>query len=90
MSVAEDCIYNDPAKQCHGYVELTAKITDSERKYPGATFRNERFLEHHDQALINWMMLDGMGDQFVPGSSYVQFGDDGRLTLMTGFRNSGA
>lgn len=84
-SVAEDCFYTDPGFACHGHAELIAKIEDSKQKFPGAVFRNDRFVDHHAQALINWTMFDGQGNEFVTGASYVRFGADGRLTHMSGF-----
>lgn len=84
-SVAPDCVYQDPGTECHGHAELTAKIEDANRKGPGASFRNDRFLEHHGKAVIQWTMFDGAGEEYAKGASYVQFGADGRLTHMTGF-----
>jgi len=85
MTVAEDCFYTDPGVACHGYAELIPKIDDSKQRFPGASFRVDRFLEHHAQALANWTMFDGKGNEFVTGASYVRFGADGRLTHMSGF-----
>jgi len=84
-SVAEDCAYGDPSSQAHGHAELLRKIEDSERKFPGATFRNNQIIEQHKQALILWTMLDGEGNKFAPGASYVRFSEDGRLKQMSGF-----
>ncbi len=85
QSVVDDCVYQDPGTECHGHAELIAKIEDASQKGPGATFRNDRFFEHHDKAVIEWTMFDGAGDEFAQGASYVQFAADGRLTTMTGF-----
>jgi len=87
-SVAEDCVYTDPGSECHGHAELIVKIEDSKQRFPGALFRNDSCLEHHAQALFNWTMFDGQGDEFVKGTSYVRFGEDGRLSHMTGFFNA--
>ncbi len=84
-SVAEGCFYTDPGFACHGYAELITKIEDSKQRFPGASFRIDRSLDHHAQALFNWTMFDGKGNEFVTGASYVRFGEDGRLTHMTGF-----
>ena len=85
LSVAEDCVYQDPGTECHGHAELIAKIEDANQKGPGARFRNDSFFEHHDKGIVNWTMFDGVGDEYGRGTSYVQFGADGRLTHMTGF-----
>ncbi len=85
LSVAEDCVYQDPGIECHGYAELTAKIEDANKKGPGASFRNDSFFEHHDKGIVNWTMFDDAGDEYGRGASFLQFGADGRLTHMTGF-----
>ena len=84
-SVVEDCVYQDPGITCHGHDDLLAKIEDANQKGPGARFRNDRFFEHHDMAVVEWTMFDGAGDEFAPGASFVQFAPDGRLSRMTGF-----
>ena len=84
-SVAEDCAYCDPGFECRGYAELLVKMDHSKQHFPGATFRVDSFLEHHGQAVANWTMFDGRGEEFVTGASHVRFGEDGRLTHMTGF-----
>lgn len=84
-TVAEDCVFTDPTDQGHGHEELVAKIGRSNQRFPGASFQNNTFVDHHAQALITWTMLDGTGQAFVRGTSYVRFGADGRLTQMTGF-----
>jgi len=84
-TVAEECVFTDPTDQGHGHEELIAKIGGSNQRFPGAAFQNKTFDDHHAQALITWTMVDGAGQAFVQGTSYVRFGADGRLTQMTGF-----
>jgi len=84
-NVAEDCLLTDPTSQCHGHAELIARIAQTQQRFPGASFHNDTFAAHHAQALIHWTMRDGNGKAFVQGTSYVRFGEDGRLTQMTGF-----
>jgi hypothetical protein len=84
-SVSDDILYTDPASQTHGVQELIARIAQTQQKFAGAYFRNDSFLEHHDQGLFLWTMYDGEGRVFVKGSSFGRFGTDGRLTQATGF-----
>lgn len=84
-SVAEDCTYSDPTAACRGIDALIAKIEDSKQKFPGASFRNDAFLDHHEHGLSHWTMLNGQGADMVKGASYARFGADGKLTQMTGF-----
>ena len=84
-SVSEDVLYTDPLSQIRGLQELKARIAESQRKFTGAYFRNDSFLEHHDQGLFLWTMYDREGCVFVKGSSFGRFGTDGRLAQATGF-----
>lgn len=84
-SVSDDCAYSDPTDQCEGVDALIAHIEGSQKKVPGARFRNEKFLEHHNQGLSEWTMFDGSGTVVATGTSYARFGADGRLKQMTGF-----
>lgn len=84
-SVDERCIYSDPTDSCDGVNTLIAHIEQSQKKMPGAHFRNDKFLDHHDQGLSEWTMFNGEGTVVATGTSYARFGTDGRLTQMTGF-----
>ncbi|MBB4421939.1 hypothetical protein GGD66_000465 [Bradyrhizobium sp. CIR48] len=85
QSVAADCVYTDPGSQVAGREALMARIGQTQQKFPGAYFRNDSFLEHHEQALFRWTMYDGAGRVFVKGESFGRFGEDGRLVQATGF-----
>jgi hypothetical protein len=84
-SVAPDCVYTDPVSISRGHRELTAKMQATQRNFPGATFRNDTFAQHHGQAISSWTMLDRNGTAIFIGTSYARYGDDGRLAQMTGF-----
>ena len=64
---------------------MIAHIEGSQEKRLGASFRNDKFLDHHDQGLSEWTMFDGKSAIVATGTSYARFGDDGRLIQMTGF-----
>ena len=84
-SVAAEAVYTDPTAECHGLAALVAHVEQSRQHYPGASFRNDKFLAHHDQALAWWTMRAADGSTLATGTSYARFGADGRLTQMTGF-----
>lgn len=84
-SVADNCVYSDPIDHCEGVDALIAHIEYSQRKVPGGHFRNGKFLEHHDQGLSEWTMLDAKETVIATGISYARFGPDGRLTQIAGF-----
>src|SRR3981189_2133173 len=84
-SVSPDCVYTDPASVSRGHRELAAKMQATQRTFPGARFRNDKFAQHHGQAVSSWTMLDGTGSAIFTGTSYARYGDDARLAQMTGF-----
>ncbi|HVX79159.1 MAG TPA: nuclear transport factor 2 family protein [Bradyrhizobium sp.] len=84
-SVSDDILYTDPSSQIHGLHELMVRIAQSQRTFTGAYFRNDSFLEHHNEGLFSWTMYDKDGRVFVKGTSFGRFGADGRLVKATGF-----
>jgi hypothetical protein len=84
-SVSPDCVYTDPTSVSRGHRELTAKMQATQRNFPGARFRNDKFAQHHGQAVSSWTMFDGNGNAIFTGTSYARYKDDGRLAQMTGF-----
>jgi hypothetical protein len=84
-TVSEDILYTDPSSQTRGLQELFVRIGQSQQKFTGAYFKNDSFLEHHDQGLFLWTMYDVEGRIFVKGRSFGRFGADGRLVQATGF-----
>ena len=85
QSVAPDCVYTDPVSVSRGHRELTGKMQATQRNFPGATFRNDKFACHHGQAISHWTMFDGNGTAIFTGTSHARYGEDGRLAQMTGF-----
>jgi hypothetical protein len=84
-SVSDDILYTDPSSQTQGLKELMIRIAQSQQRFTGAYFRNDRFIEHHDLGLFLWTMYDKDGSVFVKGTSFGRFGTDGRLVEATGF-----
>ena len=84
-SVAENCIYTDPTTEAHGLDELIATIERFQQSRPGVSFQNDKLLDHHGQGLSYWTMYDKNGTELHKAASYARFGEDGRLTNMTGF-----
>jgi 2-polyprenyl-6-methoxyphenol hydroxylase-like FAD-dependent oxidoreductase len=84
QSVAADCVYTDPGSQVEGRDALMARIGQTQIKFPGAHFRNDSFLEHHDQGLYRWTMYDGAGRVFVTGDAAHLVIPTGGLGMNTG------
>ena len=84
QSVSDHIIYTDPGSQVEGVEALADRIAQSQARFAGCTFRNDDFLEHHDQGLFHWTMHDADGAALVKGASFARF-EDGRLVQATGF-----
>ncbi len=84
-SVSDHCIYSDPMVECHGREELIAYIEEFRKSMPGGSFKNHEFINHHSQSHAEWKLYDATGKEVQPGSSWAEFGQDGRITRVTGF-----
>lgn len=84
-SVASDCRYSDPQSELEGLDALIVKIEQSQAATPGASFRNDQLTTFDDQGLSEWTMYGSDGSALVQGASHARYGEDGRLTHMTGF-----
>jgi hypothetical protein len=84
-SIAPEVVYTDPTSVSRGYDEIAVKMAEAQRNFPGASFRQDSFRAHHDQAISGWTMLNGDGRPIFTGVSYAHFGSDDRLTSMIGF-----
>ena len=84
-SVADDCVYTDPLGQARSRAALIAYIEGFQQAMPGYSFKNHTFSDHHAQSLAGWMLYDGGGAEVQPGSSWAHYGEDGRITSVSGF-----
>lgn len=84
-SMVTGVVYTDPSSVSHGYEEVTSKMEITQRNFPGASFRNDKFVTHHGAAISHWTMNDQHGTAIFTGVSFAVFAPDGRLQSMTGF-----
>jgi hypothetical protein len=84
-SVTEQCIYTHPTTRREGHDELLNYIELFQAETPGGSFRTDEFTEHHNQGLIRWTRMVGSRNAIGHCASFVRFGDDQRLSHMTGF-----
>lgn len=83
-SVSDDCVYSDPVGRTADRDELIAYIEQFRKTMQAPSFRNHKFLDHHDQAMAEWTLYDGEAEA-QQGSSYARFAPDGRLSVIAGF-----
>ncbi len=84
-SVSDNCVYTDPQGQANNRAELIAYIEGFRQAMPGYTFKNHTFLDHHAQSMAGWILHDASGAEAQPGSSWAHYGEDGRITNVSGF-----
>ena len=85
QSVAQDCTFTSPTSDGKGLQELTATIEQFQKQFPGATFQTHKMIQHHQQALAEWIMYDKQGIEFLAGKSYARLNSDNRLFALVGF-----
>lgn len=88
-ALAPECVYTDPLHQAHGWDELTAYMLDFHQQVPGGHFVTRWFSAHHGRSVARWDMVAGDGTVLGEGISYGTYGNDGKLTAMTGFWDTG-
>ena len=84
-SVSDNCVYTDPQGQTSSLAALIVYIEGFRQAMPGYSFKNQTFLEHHAQSLAEWTLYDASGAEAQPGSSWAHYGEDGRITNVSGF-----
>ncbi|MFY9931749.1 MAG: nuclear transport factor 2 family protein [Streptosporangiaceae bacterium] len=84
-SLVPEVVYTHPSSVSHGYDEVTGKMETTQRNFPGASFRNDKFVTHHGLAVSHWTMNDQQGAPIFTGVSFAAFAPDGRLQSMAGF-----
>ena len=84
-ALSPTCTYTDPLHIARGWDELEAYMLEFHQQIPGGHFVTDTFLTHHGRGIAHWRMLDGDGVEQGTGTSYCEFGGDGKLIAMTGF-----
>ncbi len=84
-SVAQEAIYRDPLTQANGHADLLAAMMAFHQRVPGGYFVTTHFQAHHNRSIARWTMHDAAGAVLGDGTSFGEYGPDGRLVAMTGF-----
>ncbi len=84
-SVSDNCVYADPQGQTSNCEELISYIEGFRKAMPGYSFKNHKFSDHHAQSIAEWTLCDADGAEVQPGSSWAHYGEDGRITNVSGF-----
>ena len=86
--LAGDVTYTDSLTDLAGYAQFSECMAGFQKDMPGVRFVTTGFTHHHQRSLAQWNMVDSKGSILGQGESFVQYGQDGRLTQITGFFES--
>ncbi len=84
-SVGTQCVYRDPITHAEGHAALIEYMLGFHRQVPGGHFVTTYFQAHHDRSIAKWTMRSADGTIAGEGTSYGEYGADGKLVAMTGF-----
>ena len=84
-SMSPDATYTDPQNRHHGHEDLVEAMLEFHGQVPGGHFQTTYFLALSDRSIARWNMLGADGTVLGEGTSYGEYGPDGKLTKLSGF-----
>ena len=84
-SVTDDVISINPEGESRGIGELVKHIEQFQKQKPGATFKSNKLIAHHDQFLSEWTMYSKDGTAAATAHTYGRFDEKGLITYLIGF-----
>ena len=85
QTVSDDIVSANPGDEFHGLESLIVHVEQFQQRLPGAYFKLNKLLFHHEQALSEWTLYKGDDTALRTANTYGRFDDQGRLTQLTGF-----
>jgi hypothetical protein len=85
QSVAKDVISINPEGESHGISDLLKHIEQFQEQKPGAFFKGNKLIAHHDQFLSEWTMYGKDGSAVATAHTYGRFNERGLITYLIGF-----
>ena len=83
--VSDDVVSTNPGEEFHGYEDLVSHVEQFQLRMPGAYFKNNKLLFHHNQVLSEWTLYKSDDTPLRTAHTYARFDDQGRMTHFTGF-----
>ncbi|WP_124849778.1 nuclear transport factor 2 family protein [Acidipila sp. EB88] len=84
-SVQDSLTLATPQALGAGRQQLESNIKEFQKSFPGASFQTLKIRQHHEFLLVDWIARSEDGRELLPGTTYAQFGADGRIMHLTGF-----
>ena len=84
-SLSDDVVSTNPAEETEGFEGLLVHVEQFQQRLPGAYFKLNKLLFHHEQALAEWTLYKSDGSALRTARTYGRFDGQGRLKQLTGF-----
>ena len=85
LTVSDDIVSTNPGDEFTGLESLIVHVEHFQQRLPGAYFKLNKLLFHHEQALSEWTLHRSDDTPLRTAYTYGRFNDQGRMTLLTGF-----
>lgn len=85
QTVSDDIQSTNPGDEFNGLEDLIAHVEQFQQRLPGAYFKLNKLLFHHEQALSEWTLYKSDGTPLRTANTYGRFNDQERITQLTGF-----
>ena len=83
--VSDSVVSTNPGEQTKSFESLVAHVDQFQQRIPGAYFKNNKLLFHHEQLLAEWTLYKRDDTPLRTANTYARFDDQGRLAEITGF-----
>ena len=84
-STTDEVISINPDGESHGFGNLVEHIEQFQKQKPGAYFKSNKLIAHHDQFLSEWTMYSKDGLAVATAHTYGRFDEKGLITYLIGF-----
>ena len=85
QTVSDDNKSTNPGDEFYGLESLIVHVEQFQQRLPGAYFKLNKLLFHHQQALSEWTLYKSDGTSLGTANTYGRFNDQQRFTRLTGF-----
>ena len=85
QSVSEDVVSSNPGEELSGFEGLVEHVEQFQQRLPGAYFKLDKLMFHHEQVLVEWTLHKSDGTALRTAHTYGRFGEQGLLSQLTGF-----
>ena len=89
QSVTDDVLSINPNGESHSLGNLMEHIEQFQKQRPGAYFKSNKLLAHHEQFLSEWTIYSKDGSAVATAHTYGRFNGKGLITYLIGFFQEG-